>query len=209
MLNNFMPSYMECPSSPLPRLGYGSGSAPQGVGLASYMGVSGATNWQAVSGQHGIVSNAGILVPGGNIRIRDITDGTTNVIMIGEQSDWGKNGTANIDIRSGTQYGCWMGCDRTGAPNPANAGAGGWNGDNRTFNLTTVRYAVGYKTYSGTCSLGTCTNHGSNKPIQSAHTGGAQVCLGDGSVRFVTDNLNFTILQNLANRNDGNVIPEW
>ena len=43
----------------------------------------------------------------------------------------------------------------------------------------------------------------------SLHTGGIQVVLADGSVRFLGENTNLSILQNLAAISDGNVLGEW
>jgi prepilin-type processing-associated H-X9-DG protein len=175
------------------------------VPLPTYVGIAGADNLSIVAGSASTASGAGVLRPGGKVKMRDITDGTTNTLMIGEQSDWGKNGAANFDIRSATQHGGWMGTGKTGWP-----GSGvDWTGDNRTFNLTTVRYKIGQKLRIAGATNGMETNCGVNKPIQSVHIGGAQVLLADGSVRFASDSLNLGLLKNLVNRNDDNVIGEW
>jgi prepilin-type processing-associated H-X9-DG protein len=42
--------------------------------------------------------------------------------------------------------------------------------------------------------------------FSSVHTGGAQFAFGDGSVRFISQNANLTILQHLANRADGSLL---
>ncbi|HEY2759897.1 MAG TPA: H-X9-DG-CTERM domain-containing protein, partial [Pirellulales bacterium] len=41
----------------------------------------------------------------------------------------------------------------------------------------------------------------------SSHTGGVNFLLGDGSVRFVSELINFQVLQQLANRSDGKLMP--
>lgn len=43
----------------------------------------------------------------------------------------------------------------------------------------------------------------------SQHVGGVHVALCDGGIRFVSDNINLTVWQNLGNRSDGNVIGEF
>ncbi|MDB5334927.1 MAG: xcpT 7 [Planctomycetaceae bacterium] len=43
----------------------------------------------------------------------------------------------------------------------------------------------------------------------SAHVGGSHILLGDGGVRFVSENINLTTLANLAYISDGNVIGEF
>jgi prepilin-type processing-associated H-X9-DG protein len=45
--------------------------------------------------------------------------------------------------------------------------------------------------------------------VSSAHPGGANVAMGDGSVRFVSDQLDPQTFRYLLIRNDGNVIPEY
>jgi prepilin-type N-terminal cleavage/methylation domain-containing protein len=48
-------------------------------------------------------------------------------------------------------------------------------------------------------------NCGSNDEPFSGHVGGCQAVLGDGSVRFLSENLNFNTLRMLANPKDGGV----
>ena len=44
---------------------------------------------------------------------------------------------------------------------------------------------------------------------RSLHVGGAQVSLCDGSVRFVSENVNLAIFRNVFARNDGQVLGEF
>ncbi|MCA9115873.1 MAG: DUF1559 domain-containing protein [Planctomycetaceae bacterium] len=48
-----------------------------------------------------------------------------------------------------------------------------------------------------------------NTNASSAHSGGCHVVLGDGAVRFVSQNINLTTLQNLAYIADGQVLGEF
>jgi len=55
---------------------------------------------------------------------------------------------------------------------------------------------------------GVSFNYGNNIPINSAHTGGANMLIGDASVKFMRDSITLITLQNLAQRDDGIVISE-
>ena len=44
---------------------------------------------------------------------------------------------------------------------------------------------------------------------RSQHTGGVTVLLGDGSVRFVSDNIDYQTWQRLGDRKDGNAVGDF
>lgn len=46
-------------------------------------------------------------------------------------------------------------------------------------------------------------------PPRSLHTGGVNAALGDGSVRFISDNVDLLTFQRLGNRNDGKALGEY
>jgi len=52
-------------------------------------------------------------------------------------------------------------------------------------------------------TAGISDNYGVNKPLNSAHTGGVHLLLGDGAVRFISDNINMQTLAQLCTRDDG------
>ncbi|MFO0864181.1 MAG: DUF1559 domain-containing protein [Gemmataceae bacterium] len=195
-------SILTCPSSPLPQfvlVGSIAGSS-SGVQSPSYTGVSGAVDHSSVvdrdgeSNQHapkGKLSTGGMLPSRLNQRIADCTDGTSNTIMVGEQSDWCRDA-------AGATFNCRSDYGHSMAMGP---------GDTRTWNNTHVRYRVNDKNWS---NVGVGSDfYGHNRPIQSAHTGGANVLLTDGTVRFVIDSLPLQTLYNLCNRNDNNPIGDF
>jgi prepilin-type processing-associated H-X9-DG protein len=158
-----------------------------------------AENKDSQSNQHrfrGIQANGGVLAGNAFKGFRDIPDGSSNTILLGEQSDWCRAADGSPrNCRSDYGHSFAM-----GATPPANS-------DDRWFNTTTVRYGINHKNWNST-GIGD-EFYGCNRPIQSAHPGGAHVVLGDGSVRFLSEALNLQTLSNLANRDDGNVIGEF
>lgn len=184
--------FMQCPSSDLPRMFSFGNFSIQG---AMYVGIAGAVDHPTAKaaghqGSIGDVSAGGVLLYKDHVKIRDVSDGTSNTMMVGEQSDWCRDA-------AGTTMNCRSDCGHgftTGARDLA------W--DERTFNLTTVRHPINEKSST---ALGVLANCGTNHPIQSAHPGGAQVLLVDGSVQFLGNETELQILYDLANRNDGHV----
>jgi len=210
-LNGFVPTYMTCPSSPLPRkyIGGEVSQMPAGVALAAYVGVSGTSDRQfSANTSYGITSGAGILHPGSRVNFKDITDGSSNTMLVAEQSDFTSDGQDLL--RSGAKYGAWLGTQRPNSPGtdltnwPA-AGAPG-----AAFNVTAVRYAVNFKPASGTATSGNGMNFaGANNPILSTHAGGALILLADGHTRFLSQSTHMDIVKNLASKADGNVLGEY
>jgi len=198
--------WMFCPSSSLDQLvltGYGSESP--NVMSPTYVGISGArdhssTRDKNAAGAPGYISWGGVLVAesfstttttagqGMAISIASIRDGTSKTIMVGEQSGWciDSNG-AKVDCRSDCGYGFTTGVSRNDT----------WE---RQYNLTCVIHPVGEFSYLAYGVAGDC---GPNRPLQSAHPGGAQVLMADASARFLSSSTDLQILYNLANRDDG------
>jgi prepilin-type N-terminal cleavage/methylation domain-containing protein len=195
-------SILTCPSSPLPQfvLVNQIAGTSNGVQSPSYTGISGAVDHSSTINRDGETyehAPKGKLTTGGmlpsriNERIADCTDGTSNTIIVGEQSDWCRDATgATFNCRSDYGHSMSMG-----------------PGDTRTWNNTHVRYRINDKLWSNV-GVGD-TYYGHNRPIQSAHTGGANVLLTDGTVRFLIDSTPLQTLYNLCNRNDNNSIGDF
>jgi prepilin-type N-terminal cleavage/methylation domain-containing protein len=219
----FVESYF-CPSSPLDQFVPGPPPGNIGnVGCATYVGISGAVNGlipgytesrtnnggsatNCCSG--GIVSGGGVLFPFAQVDFAKITDGSSNVMVASEQGDFliTQNG-AKVYWGAGHLHGWLIGAHGDGSSNrrPPNYFP---NGDARTFNQTTIRYAVNQKTgwpnNPGNCAAtGVCQNLGNNIPLNSAHPGGVQAAFGDGKVRFISEDVSLDYLARLATRDDG------
>jgi len=195
-MNGFKAPYMVCPSSPLTE--FLTPATGTQILAGSYVLIEGGSNYSnVISNDHGERSMGGAFLRNRSIRFRDMTDGSSNTMMIGEQSNWGKNSTQQpVELRASSGVGSWM--------SPENiAGASG--NPARCFNTTTVRYPMG--TINST--LANVLPQQCNTPLQSAHVGGGHILLGDGAVRFISDSINITTLRNLANRDDGQVLGEF
>ncbi len=194
LLRNVQFPFMYCPSSSLPKLVLtGDNHSKSNVMSPTYAGVSGATdhstakNKSPTGGADGRVSLGGIFVVNRAVAMGDVIDGTSNTMMVAETSDFCIDGSGNkVDCRSDCGHGFCMG-----------PGNDGWE---RAFNMVTVIHRLGEKSCLG---LGVPGNCGPNRPIQSVHTGGANVVYVDGSVHFLTDSLNVQVQYDLANRDDG------
>jgi len=143
--------------------------------------------------------------PGGT-RIRDITDGTSNTILIAE------------DAGRPAQY---IGSRKGNNPRVGNIAFGtpfvadgwGWADINGGFSVDGANTAgvqnstsgSGTPTIVGTCSMN-CTN---DSELYSFHTGGVQALLADGSVRFLSENMSGLTLAGMITLQGGEVLGEF
>ncbi len=194
-LSNYIIAGYVCPSSTLDPCADLTNNSRR-IQTPMYVGIAGATpdvsgaTVGSNSNYGGFYANNGPLPHNEIKRERDITDGTTNTIIIAEQS--GKIGTQ--DIRSG-YYGGYTGTTFGGAISASNPnGADSWSSG-----LTTVQYAINSPTTAG----GSDRSWDANTVINSFHVGGVHVLLSDGGVKFMSDNTDFGTIRNMCSRNDG------
>jgi len=140
------------------------------------------------------------------VQIVGITDGTSNTIIVGEQSDHLRELNNQpipgpfTAITSQGPHGWTMGI--------ASGGVGAAGGD-RHFNCSTTRWRINQRGLGDNGSNGTNSNTGSNIPLSSGHTGGAQMLFGDGGVRFLRDTTPLPTLQWLSTRAGGETLPDF
>ena len=202
---------MFCPSSPCPMFTNGRNVLIENgkeVFIGTVVGVAGAipdVNGQSRCDPSGAADSRhawnGTLFANGAVRISDLRDGTTNVIVLGETSDWGHyDGKPEVryDIRGQYPHGPAMGNLRVKS--------------NRAFNTTVVNlYPLDSKAAKGgqhSDHTMRGTNYDNNLPIQSAHPGGAHVSMADGSVQFLQSAIDFDLYKLLAIRDSGQV-KQW
>ena len=197
--------FLLCPSSPIPEFPQGGLTAsdlqgtrvnpPATAMKPCYTGISGSINHptRRTNGEAGSwLSQGGVLLNDNGIGFGSITDGASNTMLLGEQSDFMTNADGgNIEVRSDGNHGFPVGGVRLG-PKAI-----------RIFNLSVLRHPLNQRDYESTDGAG--GNIGANRPLISAHTGGVNVARADGSVQFLSESLDLLTLFNFADRDDGNV----
>lgn len=130
--------------------------------------------------QHG--TNMGMLFVNSSVRVTDVVDGTSNVLMVGELARFRRLATAAPDIRRISSDGwAWGGAATlfTTSPTPST------QPPTTTPSLNRARGGI---------------NKGDHYTAPASdHPGLAQFCLGDGSVRSLSENINDDVLANLGN----------
>jgi prepilin-type processing-associated H-X9-DG protein len=211
LLKNVQFFFLTCPSSPMSWACAEQPYHPDLSGImasAMYTGISGAKDHKtarlkaAPYGDSGRLSFGGMLhgpfdkVPSlprmSMVRMSKVTDGTSKTMIVGEQSDFCRDA-------SGMLIECKSDCNHGFAMGP------GHDGTERSFNMSTVLHPINSKS---TSLLGVGGNCKPNSPIQSAHSGGAHVLFVDGSVHFIRETIAIQTFYDLANRDDGHVLPE-
>lgn len=203
-----------CPSSPwdpLTDVDRGASSSMADTHMKhEYSGIAGAYPDPAGRGSdtcreglRGWACRNGLLRINENTEFSDASDGTSNVIIVAEQS--GQVRVAEND---------------TLVPYPIRPNyAGGWCGNETNLRvnqistssnmyytgLTTVRWAPNYPT---AVSRSSSMSYETNTIINSFHPGVVMTARADGSIHGVSDNINMDTLRRLCSANDGLPIGE-
>ena len=254
-IEKLVPDFMRCPSSPLPLQARQQGSSRHNITMPSYTGVTGGTDidptntnlypnqaWGIPTSSRiytndqymapantnsvgGLISSSGMLPPCEQTNIAKCGDGTSNTMIVAEQSDW----LEDIDPAISTKYHGdpgWRGNNYCSGwlmstyawENVARRASAGRDWPWHVVNLTTVRYKPDLKkvidrTAGGSagariggapgCAERRWEGSGINNPLQSPHPGGLLVALVDGSVQFISGTTDLAVLLRVAIRNDG------
>lgn len=145
-----------CPSTPLPEWGREWGD-PQKSMLATYVGISGIiggsgptilpgyTETRANPGATGWTGAGGVLFPNSQVTAAHVRDGTSNTLAASEHAG---DMIASDGSRQpwASSYGYGFGIGAAVVDRPPNYRV---NGDNRAFQMTTIRYGINNSTNSG------------------------------------------------------------
>lgn len=174
----------ECPSDP---------NSNAGNANSNYLGIMGGcidgndAGCCLVQGQWGgrYGSDNGIFYSNSSVRIRDVGDGTTNTLLLGESrylqlaggipgwySTWASGFYRGSDMSSGPQY-------------------------------TTVVAVIEAINSSNTNPATGDTHSVMNNRLGSYHVGGTHVLMVDGSTQFFSQNMDMTLMRSLARKRDG------
>ncbi|MCA9070907.1 MAG: DUF1559 domain-containing protein [Planctomycetaceae bacterium] len=180
-LNGIPLKIFQCPSDSRGDLiiDYGGNNR---AALTSYLGVNGLNQFQEAGGQNGM------LYVNSGVRFRDITDGSTNTLFVGERPP-----TKDL------VYGWWF------------AGAG----PSPNFGTADVVLGMEERKSSPTSTPENFRPGFIQDPnlthqfhFWSLHSGGSHFLMGDGSVQFISYNTDRGILRGLASRNGNEVVPQ-
>jgi prepilin-type processing-associated H-X9-DG protein len=196
----------QCPSSPEKQRGniYGieftTGQFYDDTGILMYSGISGSNR------DGSLCSSRGVLYYGSKTKIPEISDGTSNTMVVAETSGLTKGQVLNAYGSTSDNVSSWNIGDQNG-------GSGQCTTYDFRWTLRTIAYPImqpyfwcrgkdGDPTnprYNGVCAVSTVAQ----SSLKSNHTGGINVLLGDGSVHFLSSSTDLITLQNLADRADG------
>ncbi|MCS7239171.1 MAG: DUF1559 domain-containing protein [Thermoguttaceae bacterium] len=137
----------------------------------------------------------GVFGNNGAARISSITDGTSNTLMVGE-------GLGGERIKNSFWYGPW---GLSGVYTCCHGRVSSSGTSSISFSaIQQNNFQLNAKTYIS--SSGAIVPGSHAWVFNSAHPGGVQFCLADGSVRFIAETIDYLLLCQVAYIRDGNAV---
>ncbi|QDU01989.1 Type II secretion system protein G precursor [Gimesia chilikensis] len=189
VINTVIPT-LNCPSDPMDGVNtninsWGKSNYPALYSPSRYLTASTTQGYTGAFNNHAVT------------RMRDLTDGSSNVIMIGERTteDRGSGaiwiGSSPLNSATAGNYGDWP---------YHTALVRNWQGSSTAPIPSTIYLINGINQTDGLKYAWS---------LSSSHAGGCHFLLGDGRVRFISENVDAETLIYLAAINDKNVIGEF
>jgi prepilin-type processing-associated H-X9-DG protein len=145
-----------------------------------------------------IWSNGGMHILNGNLGVRDVQDGTSNTMSFGEYSDAAPG-------EKWSPYRSHQDASHPWAMGYCRSTIGAYS-----YGPKTVAFPPNSRAYwRYSWSLPPTWQTITMGALKSAHAGGVHALMGDGSVRFLSSNIDLTTYKNLADRADDNAIGEF
>lgn len=214
LVSNAAPAWWFCPSADQEKLWVVGQSL---VACPSYVGIAGASNDSQfeelrvtpccdVDSDAGEISGGGSLVPNRAIRLREVTDGQSKTLVVGESSGTLTSQSQSEHRIDGAFPMGWITGTRAQGtpPNYQYRLATGATVRPASWNITTIRYPPNVTDYD---LPGIDDDRGANNPLASAHPGGVHVLHLDGAVTMLHDDLELLVLKQLSTRDDGDCRP--
>jgi len=206
------PKVFACPSDPNTFAGQVYGYTNYHTNYGRWVGIQ--NRWDGVFGPN-FAAGPGAAV--GASKIVDISDGTTNTVMFAEVA----NGVGSQLAQRDGRRDCFdCGALATNANNPdaarnqllaidvqTVATLGGWNWRGYPWREGSI-WRNGFNTLlppNKPCFRPNSDYWQLVTPASSYHSGGVNVCLADGSVRFVTDNIDPNVWTGVGSKSGGEV----
>lgn len=202
VMQTTMPAF-RCPSDPAPDLNTGRGTQNTAgdtvrVATSNYVAINTGLRDNSIPGGNGDtdsltsshVHTKGLFWGDSKVKMRDITDGTSNQMMATERAWRYRTGGCENRGNAATLF-VSRASNQVKFPNRGDSDA-----------LTSIGRGLNVES--------NCANQwrDGSRP-SSPHTGGVQFLLADGAVRFISQNINVGLLRNLGERADGNVVGEY
>jgi len=199
-----------CPSDSYPLVGESGGSWARTRG--NYVGCVGSGNMYGAqlnnttpwgAGVFAVTQGAQTAIARKKLTLQGITDGTSNTVMFGERisttiAGWGGNPG---DITLGN-----VGAGLFSTINPPNTTvADQLRGNNDNDGNVCPAFNNRDTSYKPPCTYGQ-PQTGSHAAAFSKHTGGVNVGLADGSVRFVRDSIDITAWRGMGTATNGDIV---